>query len=56
MNKPKTAQKNGIHKSILDFEIQIDPLIPARWPDYETQKRIYGLEADIKKYLKKTLI
>ena len=33
MHKPETVIENQTHKILLDFEIQMDHLIPARKPD-----------------------
>ena len=33
MHKPESVLENEIHKIIPDFELQNDPLIPAKGPD-----------------------
>ena len=33
MHKPESILENEIHKILLDFEIKMDHLIPARKPD-----------------------
>ena len=30
--RTRIPPKNGTYKILYDFELQIDPLIPARWP------------------------
>ena len=33
MNNPESVLENETHKILLDFDIQTDQLISARWPD-----------------------